>query len=53
MKSLAAEIETAVGEFVHWLLSLDPPFAFLLALPFVVGFAALFAEYLRRRRART
>ena len=39
-------------ELVGWLNSLDPPFAFLLALPFLVGLAGLLAEHIRQRRAR-
>jgi hypothetical protein len=37
---------------IEWLASLDPPFAFLLALPFVVALAGLLTEHLRQRRAR-
>jgi hypothetical protein len=47
-----AEVEGAIGELIQWLLSLDPSFAFLLALPFVVGFVGLLSEYLRHRRAK-
>ena len=47
-----AEIGGVIGELSQWLLSLDAYFAFLLALPFVVGFAGLLSEHLRRRRAR-
>ena len=51
-KSITAEVGGAIGELIQWLLSLDPSFAFLLALPFVVGFAGFLSEHLRRRRAR-
>ena len=51
-KYATAEIGGVIEEFVQWLLSLDANFAFLLALPFVVGFAGLLSEHLRRRRAR-
>ena len=46
-----AEAGGALGELYRWVLSLDPSFAFLLALPFVVGFVGLLSEYLRQRRA--
>jgi hypothetical protein len=39
-------------ELVSWLNALDPSFAFLLVLPFLVGLAGLLAEHLRRRRGR-
>jgi len=51
MKSLATEVGKAIEELVHWLLSLDPSFAFLLVLPFLVGLAGLLSEYLRKRHA--
>jgi hypothetical protein len=35
---------------IDWIASLEPPFAFLLALPFLVGLAGLIAEYVRWRR---
>jgi hypothetical protein len=41
-----------VGELVQWLKELDRPFAFLLALPFMVALAGLVAELVRRRRVR-
>ena len=52
-KSITAEVGGAIGELIQWLLSLDPSFAFLLALPFGVGFAGFLSEHLRRRRAKT
>ena len=42
-------MQTAV-DLWNWLLTLDASFAFLLALPFVVGAAALLAEWVRARR---
>jgi len=36
-------------ELTEWLGSLDPGFAFLLALPFMVTFAGLAGEYVRSR----
>lgn len=51
-RSLAAKVAEGVGELIQWLVSLDPGFAFLLALPFLVGLAGFLAEYLRQRRAR-
>ena len=43
-----------LSELIAWLRELDPVFAFLLALPFVVGAAGLAAEFRARpiRRAR-
>ena len=38
-----------IGELIHWILSLDSQFAFLLALPFIVVFAGFVSEFLRRR----
>jgi hypothetical protein len=51
-RSLTAEVGDGIQELIHWFLALDPPFAFLVALPFLVGFAGLVAECLRQRRAR-
>ncbi len=45
-------IRDRAEELVWWLNSLDPPFAFLLTLPFLVGLAGLLAEHIRQRRAR-
>ena len=39
-------------ELHQWLLTLDRPFAFLLALPFLVAAAAFVGELVRQRRAR-
>ena len=38
-----------VDELVQWLTALDRPFAFLLALPFVVALAGLVGEFVRQR----
>ena len=38
------------GELVEWVLNLEPGFAFLLALPFMVAVAGLLSEALRNRR---
>lgn len=48
-----SEVGGTIAELVHWLLDLDPPFAFLLFLPFFVGFAGLVAERIRRRQSGT
>ena len=39
-----------VDELLQWLTALDRPFAFLLALPFMVAAAALAAEFVRQRQ---
>lgn len=39
-------------ELIEWLVALDRPFAFLLALPFVVALAGLAAEIVRQRGGR-
>ena len=52
VQSAGAETSGRFWELMHWLTSLDPSFAFLLALPFLVGFAGLMAEYVRHRRAK-
>jgi hypothetical protein len=41
-----------LDELHQWLVALDRPFAFLLALPFIIALAALGAEFVRQRRAR-
>jgi hypothetical protein len=41
---------TTVAELFQWLLSIDRAFAFLLALPLIVGAVGLIAEYARRIR---
>jgi hypothetical protein len=51
-RGLTAEVGDGIRELIQWLLALDPPFAFLLAMPFLVGFAGLLAECLRQHRAR-
>ena len=38
-----------IGVTIQWFLSLDPGFAFLLTLPFLVALAGLGSEYLRKR----
>ena len=48
--SVTAGITERVGELIQWLLALDRPFAFLLALPFMVALAGLAAELVRQRR---
>ena len=49
--ALAGTIDR-VDELVQWLTALDRPFAFLLALPFMVAVAGLVAEFVRQRRVR-
>jgi hypothetical protein len=39
-------------ELHQWLVMLERPFAFMLALPFIITVAALVAEFVRQRRAR-
>jgi hypothetical protein len=41
-----------LGELVEWVLNLDPAFAFLLALPFVVALAGFLSEAARKREPR-
>ena len=41
-----------VDELVQWLTTLDRPFAFLLALPFIVALVGLAGELMRQRRLR-
>jgi hypothetical protein len=41
-----------IGGVVQWLTALDRPFAFLLALPFIVALAGVATELNRQRRAR-
>ena len=48
--SLTAGITERVGDLIQWLMALDRPFAFLLALPFMVALAGLAAEFVRQRR---
>jgi len=43
-------IMEALAELWTWLANLDAPFAFLLALPFVVGALGVAAVMLERRR---
>lgn len=45
-------ISDRVDELVQWLIALDRPFAFLLALPFAVVLAGLIAELVRQRRVK-
>ena len=51
LTALAGIVEW-VDELVLWLTALDRPFAFLLALPFIVALAGLVAEFVRQRRVR-
>ncbi len=39
-------------ELTQWLMALDRPFAFLLALPFMVALVGFIAEFVRQRRLR-
>lgn len=41
-----------IHELGEWIASLDRPFAFLLALPFMVALVGLVAELVRQRRAK-
>jgi hypothetical protein len=41
------------AELIEWVMSLDPEFAFLLALPFAVALAGFVAEAFRTGRQRT
>jgi hypothetical protein len=41
-----------LDELHQWFVALDRPFAFLLALPFIIALAAFGAELVRQRRAR-
>jgi hypothetical protein len=41
-----------IGGLVQWLTALNRPFAFLLALPFIVALAGLATELIRQRRAK-
>ena len=50
-RPLTDKLAEGLEQTLQWALSLDPSFAFLLALPFLVGFAGLLAEYLRQRHA--
>ena len=50
-RSWTDKLAEGFDQTLQWGLSLDPSFAFLLALPFLVGFAGLLAEYLRQRHS--
>ena len=39
-------------ELIDWLAALEAPFAFLLALPFMVAFVGLAGEFVRNRLSR-
>ena len=39
-----------LGELIEWIQNLDPSFAFLLALPFLVAIAGLIAHVVETRR---
>ena len=41
-----------VDDLLRWVMALDRPFAFLLALPFMVALAGLAAEFVRQCRVR-
>ena len=40
------------SELWEWLFTIEPPFGFLLALPFLVAFAGLLSEWHRWRNRR-
>jgi hypothetical protein len=44
----AAGERAIIDEFVQWIVDLDRPFAFLLALPFMIALAGLVANVLGR-----
>ena len=48
--SSSADTTGPLEETIQWFMSLEPGFAFLLALPFLVAFAGFCSEYLRKRR---
>jgi hypothetical protein len=52
MSRLVAVISDWIEGVVQWLTALDRPFAFLLALPFIVALIGLATELIRQRRAR-
>jgi hypothetical protein len=52
MSRLVAVIIDWIGGVVQWLTALDRPFAFLLALPFIVALVGLATELIRQRRAK-
>jgi hypothetical protein len=52
MSKVVAAIIDWIGEVVQWVTALDRPFAFLLALPFIVALTGLATELIRQRRAR-
>ena len=52
LSSVTGGITDRVDELVQWLMALDRPFAFLLALPFLVALAGVAAEFVRQRRVR-
>jgi hypothetical protein len=43
---------TLLNDLGQWLMALDRPFAFLLALPFLVAAAGLVSHLVRQRRDR-
>jgi hypothetical protein len=49
---LTREAMIFLTELGHWLAALDRPFAFLLALPFLVAVAGLAAHLVRQRLGR-
>jgi hypothetical protein len=50
MSRVVAVIIDWIGGVVQWLTELNRPFAFLLALPFIVALAGLATELIRQRR---
>jgi hypothetical protein len=52
MSRLVAVISDWIEGVVQWLTALDRPFAFLLALPFIVALVGLATELIEQRRAR-
>ena len=49
-RTLLTKIAKGVEESVQWITTLEPAFAFLLALPFMVALAGLLSEHVRQRR---
>ena len=52
MSKVVAAIIDWIGGLVQWLTELNRPFAFLLALPFIVALAGLATELVKQRRAK-
>lgn len=49
-EAITSKADGTLQETIQWFASLEPGFAFLLALPFLVALAGFFGEYLKRRR---